>query len=120
MNISTKKFDTICVMYLPHNILNTENAEHLKIAVNEAAEEGYTTVLLNMATISKIDDKGLASLLKIQKIALYNHINLSLFELHPNVSQMIYLTRLNRIFDICKPEDQDLYMNLVSNDFRVA
>lgn len=120
MKISSKKFDTLCVLYLPSNILNPENLETLKEEINQAIEDGYTNILLNMACISRIDDKGLSSLLSVQKIALYNHINLSMFELQPYVNQLMCQTRLNKIFDICNPEDEKLYQNLFDDEFIAA
>lgn len=106
MTLNIKKTGQFCVIDLPVNIFADENSSQLKKVICEMVEQGVLDIILNLSEVQKIDGKGLGFLLNIQKIAFYNELNIRLFGLQPSVAQMIFQTRLNRIFDICQPEEE--------------
>jgi anti-anti-sigma factor len=84
--------------------------------MEELTDDGCKTFLLNMGQISKINDVGLGIILGLYKFSFYHEINIRLYNLQAYVSQLIFQTRLNIIFDIC-PADDEL---LTGNKSKVA
>jgi len=105
MEFSYKIIGNFCIFDLTKDIFLKNNALKLKSTINEIIEEGYTNILLNFSKISRINGAELDSLLNLQKFAYYNEINLRLYGLQPYVAQMMFQTRLNKVFDICMPEE---------------
>ncbi len=111
MTFSCKKFGEHCIIDLPHNIFTKKKIEALKITIEENTENGFKIFLLNMGQLSKINDDAIEMLLGLYKIAFYQEINLKLYNLQPYVSQLIFQTRMNIIFDICEKNDELLKNN---------
>jgi len=109
MDINLRKIGELCIIDLPQNIFSQNNSVELKNVVNNLIDDGYLNILLNMANIAKIDGTGLGVLLNLQKTALYNEINIRLYGLQPYVAQIMFQTRLNKIFDICQNEDNSIF-----------
>lgn len=105
---SFTKFDDYCVIDLPKDVFEKENIEKLKALMEKLIDEGSKTFLLNMGQISKINDTGLSMLLGLYKFSFYHEISIRLYNLQSYVSQIIFQTRLNIIFDICLADD-DLF-----------
>lgn len=108
MKWSFTKFDDNCIINLPKNVFEKENIEILKNLMEELKDDGCKTFLLNMGQISKINDIGLGMILGLYKFSFYHEINLRLYNLQAYVSQLIFQTRLNIIFDICEFNDEIL------------
>lgn len=108
MTWSISKFNGYCVINLPKNVFKKENIALLKRIIEDLSEEGFKTFLLNMEQITKIDDNGLGMLLGLYKFSFYHEINIRLYKLQSYVSQLIFQTRLNIIFDICDKDDEIL------------
>jgi len=100
MEINLRKIGEFCIIDLPAEIFLKSNIEFLKKAIEEILEEGFVNILLNMSKLSKIDGTGLGALLNIQKSVLLNNANMRLYDLQPYVANMLFQTRMNRIFDI--------------------
>lgn len=108
MKWSFTKFDDNCIINLPKDVFNKENIDILKNLIEELKDDGCKTFLLNMGQISKINDVGLGMILGLYKFSFYHEINIRLYNLQHYVSQMIFQTRLNIIFDICECDDEIL------------
>lgn len=106
MELSHRIIGNFCIFDLPEDIFLKNNVIKLKSTINEIIDQGYSNILLNLSNISRIDGTGLGSLLNLQKFALYNGITVRLYGLQPYVAQMMFQTRLNKVFDICMPEEE--------------
>lgn len=108
MKWSFTKFDDNCIINLPKDVFKKENIDILKNLIEELKDDGCKTFLLNMGQLSKINDVGLGMILGLYKFSFYHEINIRLYNLQHYVSQMIFQTRLNIIFDICECDDEIL------------
>ena len=106
MSWSVTKFDGYCIINLPKDVFENENMTLLKKSIEDLKEEGFNTFLLNMGQISKINDAGLGMILGLYKFSFYHEINIKLYNLQSYVSQIIFQTRLNIIFDICDANNE--------------
>ena len=106
MKLSYKNYDDYCIIDLPKNIFEKANLDTLKTLMEELTEDGCKTFLLNMGQLSKINDIGLSMILGLYKFSFYHEICIRLYNLQSQVSQLIFQTRLNIIFDICLADDE--------------
>ena len=120
MKWSFTKFNDYCIIDLPKNVFEKENIEKLKSLMEKLMDDGCKTFLLNMGQLSKINDTGLSALLGLYKFSFYHEVSIRLYNLQSYVSQMIFQTRLNIIFDICLADDELLKQDNKSKVKRVA
>ncbi|HSA05968.1 MAG TPA: STAS domain-containing protein [Candidatus Gastranaerophilales bacterium] len=113
MDWSFKKFENDCIIEVPGNIFNDVVTESLKEFIKDLSDNDYKVFFLDMSQISKVNSKSLASIINIYQFANCYDIEIKLFNLHPYVSQLIYQTRLNQIFDICDPSHEIYSKNSV-------
>ena len=120
MGVNFRKIGEFCIVDLPNNAFLKENIDELKSVINEIIDQGSQHILLNMVEIARIDSIGLGTLINLQKVALYNEVNLRLYNLQPYVAEMLFQTRLNRVLDICQTEDKDLCEEALKDDILIA
>ena len=120
MEISRRIIGDYTIVDLPEDIFVEENIFKFKKFISEIIEDGHLNLLLNMNKVTKIDGPGLAALIGLQKVAFYNEAKIRLYGLQPYVAQLMYITRLNRILDICKAEDEDLCEEVLSDMVMIA
>jgi anti-sigma B factor antagonist len=65
-------------------------------------------VAVNLSSVKYIDSSGIASLVEVLKEASSSKKRFILFGLTNAVSQVLQLTRLTGIFEICETEEQAL------------
>jgi len=106
MDWSFTKFDDKCIINLPKDAFDKENLDELKDLMEELIEGGSKTFLLNMGQLSRVNDVALSMILGLYKFSFYHEIAIKLYNLQPYVSQLIFQTRLNIIFDICDSDDK--------------
>jgi len=111
MKLSFTKYDDYCIIELPKNVFEQENLDTLKNLMEELTEDGCKTFLLNMGQLSRINDIGLGMILGLYKFSFYHEISIRLYNLQAPVSQLVFQTRLNIIFDICLADDELLTRN---------
>jgi len=116
MKWSYTKNSDYCIIDLPKDIFENEKIEELKKIIENLIDDGSNMFLLNMGQLSKINDTGLSTLLGLYKFAFYHEISIKLYNLQSYVSQMIFQTRLNIIFDICMPDDELLQGNRLKKE----
>ncbi len=119
MNWSVRKFENNCIIEVPANIFNDEIMEAFKNLMKDLSDNDYRTFFLDMSQISKVNSKSLASIINIYQFACCYDLEVKLYNLQPYVSQLIYQTRLNQIFDICDP-DNDIFYQKPSANYRTA
>lgn len=120
MNWSVRKFEQKCIIEVPADIFNDEITETFKNLLKELSEDGYKSFYLDMCQISKVNSKSLASIINIYQFASCYDLEVKLYNIQPYVSQLIYQTRLNQIFDICDPEEDFFYAKETSNSYKTA
>jgi len=106
MNWSFTKFDDKCIIDLPKDVFEKENLDGLKEVMEELIDDGCKTFLLNMGQLSRVNDVGLSMILGLYKFSFYHEVSIKLYNLQSYVSQLIFQTRLNIIFDICDSNDK--------------
>jgi len=106
MSWSFKTFGDYCVIDMPQNIFEPQNIAGLKDLIKDIAENDCNVFFLNMSQIPKVCSKSLGQIINIYKFADSANIEIKLYNLHPYVSQLIFQTRLNQIFDICTPDSE--------------
>ena len=119
MEINTRTIGDFYIVYLPNDVFLNSNSIFLKDKIVEIIDSETKNILLNMSEIASIDGVGLGALLSYQKIALYNKINIKLYNLQPYVMQMMFQTRMNKIFDICQ-FDHEVDEEILSDDILIA
>jgi len=103
MEWGLRKFENKCVISLPANIFNDEIIEELKELMQDLSDSDYRVFYFDMGQTSKVNSKNLASIINVYQFAQLYDMEVKLYNLQPYVSQLIYQTRLNQIFDICDP-----------------
>ncbi len=63
------------------------------------------TLILNLAQVDRIDAGGLGELLRLRAWARTNGIQLKLMNFTGRVQQVLDLTNLDRVFEICSVEN---------------
>jgi len=106
MNWSLRKFNGYCVIDLPCSVFQEQMIEDLKDLLKDLSDNDCNMVFLNMSQISKVCSKSLGFIINIYKFADSSNIEVKLYNLQPYVSQLIYQTRLNQVFDICNPDNE--------------
>ncbi len=119
MDWSVRKLKNNCIIEVPANIFNDEVTEAFKKLMETLAENGYRNFYLDMSQISKVNSKSLASIINVYQFASCYDLEVKIYNLQPYVSQLIYQTRLNQIFDICEPGD-DIFCRQSSENYRTA
>ncbi len=120
MNDFLRKIGEFYIIDVPKDTFSKNKIDDLKKFISEIIDQGALNILLNMTEIEKIDGVGLGTLLNLQKLALFNEINIRLYGLQPYVMQMLFQTRLNRVLDICQAEDENLVPEALMDDILIA
>jgi anti-anti-sigma factor len=106
MNWAWKKYGEHCTVEVNENSFSTQNLEALKEFLKDMNENGCRIFLLNMSQLNKICGKKLGIIINLYSFAETNNFEIKLYKLQPYVSQIIFQTGLNRIFDICDPNQE--------------
>jgi anti-sigma B factor antagonist len=69
---------------------------------------GTKSVAINLSAVRYIDSSGIASLVEVLREARNSEKRLVLFGVTGAVLQVLQLTRLNGVFEICETEEQAL------------
>ena len=104
MDWGLRKFKNNCIISLPANIFSDDILNELKELLKDLSENDYQTFYLDMSQTSKVNSKNLATIINLYQFAHMYDMQIKLYNLQPYVSQLIYQTRLNQIFDICDPD----------------
>lgn len=119
MDWGLRKFEHKCIISLPANIFKDEIIEDLKELLVDLSDNDYRVFFLDMSQTSKVNSKNLATIINIYQFAHHYDMEIKLYNLRPYVSQLIYQTRLNQIFDMCDPEF-DEFCNTSTNSLMTA
>lgn len=106
MDIKIRQVGTYSIIDLPNDIFSSSLGTSVKELINLLIEKNVDKILINCEKVTKIDSMGLGALLSIQKICLFNGSTVKVFNLQPQVAELLYQTRLNRLIEICMDEQE--------------
>lgn len=101
----TERFESnVIILDLTGRIIFGEGSILLHRLLREIVERGEKNILLNFQKVTHIDSSGLGELVggyvAVKKIGG----EIKLFDLTPNILEVVQLTKLNKVFEIYKDQ----------------
>ena len=106
MQISARHLDKITIFDISGDIDLATSPELRKPLLRELREVRTPKVVLNLKAVRYIDSSGVASLVEGLKAARDVGARFILFGLNTTVREVLQLSKLVRIFEICESEEQ--------------
>ena len=106
MQISARHLDKITIFDISGDIDLATSPELRKPLLHELRELRTPRVVLNLKAVRYIDSSGVASLVEGLKAARDVGARFILFGLNTTVREVLQLSKLVRIFEICENEEQ--------------
>ncbi|MGB2897655.1 MAG: STAS domain-containing protein [Candidatus Acidiferrum sp.] len=106
MQISARHLDKITIFDISGDIDLATSPELRKPLLRELRELRTPRVVLNLKAVRYIDSSGVASLVEGLKAARDVGARFILFGLNTTVREVLQLSKLVRIFEICESEEQ--------------
>ncbi len=106
MQISARHLDKITIFDLSGDIDLATSPELRKALLRELRELRIPRVILNLKAVRYIDSSGVASLVEGLKASRDVGSRFILFGLNTTVREVLQLSKLVRIFEICENEEQ--------------
>jgi anti-sigma B factor antagonist len=106
VQISARHLDKITIFDISGDIDLATSPELRKPLLRELRELRTPRVVLNLKAVRYIDSSGVASLVEGLKAARDVGARFILFGLNTTVREVLQLSKLVRIFEICESEEQ--------------
>ena len=106
MQISARKLDKITIFDISGDIDLATSPELRKPLLRELRELRTPRVVLNLRAVRYIDSSGVASLVEGLKASRDVGSRFILFGLNTTVREVLQLSKLVKIFEICENEEQ--------------
>ena len=106
MQISARHLDKITIFDVSGNIDLATSPELRKALLRELRELRMPRVVLNLGSVRYIDSSGVASLVEGLKASRDVGSRFILFGLNTTVREVLQLSNLVKIFEICENEEQ--------------
>ena len=106
MQISARHLDKITIFDISGDIDLATSPELRKPLLRELRELRTPRVVLNLKAVRYVDSSGVASLVEGLKAARDVGSRFILFGLNTTVREVLQLSKLVRIFEICESEEQ--------------
>ena len=106
MQISARHLDKITIFDISGDIDLATSPDLRKPLLRELRELRTPRVVLNLKAVRYIDSSGVASLVEGLKAARDVGARFILFGLNTTVREVLQLSKLVRIFEICESEEQ--------------
>jgi anti-sigma B factor antagonist len=106
LQISARHLDKITIFDLSGDIDLATSPELRKALLRELRELRIPRVILNLKAVRYIDSSGVASLVEGLKASRDVGSRFILFGLNTTVREVLQLSKLVRIFEICENEEQ--------------
>ena len=106
MQISARQLDKATVFDLSGDIDLATSPELRKALLHELREARIPRVILNLRAVRYMDSSGVASLVEGLKVSRDLGARLILYGLNTSVREVLQLSKLLRIFEICDNEEQ--------------
>lgn len=106
MKIAERRLDKATILDVSGDIDLATSPELRKALLRELREARMPRVVLNLRAVRYIDSSGVASLVEGLKVSRDLGARLILFGLNTTVREVLQLSKLVRIFEICENEEQ--------------
>ena len=108
MQISVRHVDKITVFEVAGDVDLTTSPELRKVLLRELRELRRPRVVVNLQSVRYIDSSGVASLVEGLKASRDVGSRLVLCALNPKVGEVLRLSKLRAVFEVCDTEEQAL------------
>jgi len=108
VKLSVRRMEKAAILEIAGDIDLSSSPEVRKALLNEFASNRTPRVVLNMERVQYIDSSGVASLIEGLKAARDTGSRFLLFGLSRGAREVLQLSRLLKIFEICDSEEQAL------------
>jgi anti-sigma B factor antagonist len=108
MRISTRHHDKVTILDLSGDIDFANSPELRHSVLREIQESRTPRVVINLSKVHYIDSSGVASLVEGLKASRDLGSRFILFGLSTSVREVLQLSRLIKVFEVCDNEDQAL------------
>ncbi len=106
MQINTRRSDQMTILDVSGDIDLANSPTMRKALLHELKELRTARVILNLTDVKYIDSSGVASLVEGLKASRDAGSRLILFGLSTGVREVMQLSRLVKIFEICENEEE--------------
>jgi anti-sigma B factor antagonist len=106
VQISARHLDKITIFDISGDVDLATSPELRKALLRELREARMPRVILNLRAVRYIDSSGVASLVEGLKVSRDVGARLILFGLNTTVREVLQLSKLVKIFEICDNEEQ--------------
>ena len=106
MQISARHLDKATIFDVSGDVDLATSPELRKALLRELRELRIPRVILNLKAVRYIDSSGVASLVEGLKVSRDIGSRLILYGLSTSVREVLQLSRLLRIFEVCENEEQ--------------
>lgn len=106
MKISARHLDKMTIFDISGDIDLATSPELRKALLRELRELKMPRVILNLKAVRYIDSSGVASLVEGLKASRDVGSRFVLFGLNTTIREVLQLSKLVRIFEICESEEQ--------------
>jgi anti-sigma B factor antagonist len=108
VQIAIRKLDQITIVDAVGDIDYSTSPELRKVLLREFCELKIPRVALNLTSVEYVDSSGVASLLEGLKASRDLKSRFILYGVNAKVTQVLQLSRLLTVFEICENEEQAL------------
>ena len=108
MQISARRHDKVTIFDLTGDIDFANSRELRQSVLHEIRENRPLRVVVNLSKVRYIDSSGVASLVEGLKASRDLGSHFILFGLSTSAREVLQLSRLIKVFEICESEDQAL------------
>ena len=108
MEISTRRLEKTTIFDVSGDIDLANSPEFRKALLHEVKDNHQAKVVMNLSKVKYIDSSGVASLVEGLKASRDFGSRLILVGLSASAREVLQLSRLLKIFEICESEEQAL------------
>jgi anti-sigma B factor antagonist len=108
VKISARRVDKTTIFDISGDIDMSNSPELRKALLHEIRDARATRVVLNLSAMKYIDSSGVASLVEGLKASRDMGSRFVLFGLSTSAREVLQLSRLLKVFDVCDNEEQAL------------
>lgn len=106
MHISARRLDKTTIFDVSGDVDLATSPELRKALLHELREARVPRVVLNLKAVRYMDSSGVASLVEGLKVSRDVGARLILYGLNTTVREVLQLSKLVRVFEICENEEQ--------------
>ena len=108
MQIAIRKLDQITIVDVSGDIDLSTSPDLRKVLLHEMRELKIPRVVVNLNSVRYVDSSGVASLLEGLKASRDMKSRFIMYGLNAKVTQVLQLSKLLNIFEICPNEEEAL------------